>query len=80
METSNNSHQSRPPAPRFESDLLTRKEAAVYLGIAEQTLAIWHCTKRYDLPCAKIGRLVRYKLLRLRHSLYYSVLKAMPNS
>ena len=61
METSNNSHQSRPPAPRFESDLLTRKEAAAYLGIAEQTLAIWHCTKRYDLPCAKIGRLVRYR-------------------
>lgn len=61
METSNKHHQSKSAAPRYESELLSRKEAAVYLGIAEQTLAIWHCTGRYDLPCAKIGRLVRYR-------------------
>lgn len=63
MDTPNNNNPSKQqsPAPRFESELLSRKEAAAYLGIAEQTLAIWHCTKRYDLPCAKIGRLVRYK-------------------
>jgi len=78
METSKNQQQSQPAGPRFESELLSRKEAAVYLGIAEQTLAIWHCTKRYDLPCAKIGRLVRYRLCRNRSSLYYSVLKTMP--
>lgn len=41
--------------------LLTRKEAAAYLGIAEQTLAVWKCTGRYYLPCAKIGRIVRYR-------------------
>lgn len=62
MDRYNNHQQSKPAAaPRFESELLNRKEAAVYLGIAEQTLAIWHCTKRYNLPCAKIGRLVRYR-------------------
>lgn len=61
MDASKNQQQSQPAGPRFESELLSRKEAAVYLGIAEQTLAIWHCTKRYDLPCAKIGRLVRYR-------------------
>lgn len=44
---------------RFE--LLSRKEAAAYLGVAEQTLAIWKCTKRYDLPYVKIGKLVKYK-------------------
>lgn len=61
METSKNQQQSQPAGARFESELLSRKEAAAYLGIAEQTLAIWHCTQRYSLPCAKIGRLVRYK-------------------
>ena len=41
--------------------LLSRKEAAKYLGISEQTLAIWKCTKRYDLPFVKIGRLIKYR-------------------
>ncbi len=42
--------------------LLTRREAASYLGVSEQTLAIWKCTHRYNLPCVKIGRLVKYRL------------------
>ncbi len=41
--------------------LLTRKEAAAYLGIAEMTLSIWKSTGRYNLPVVKVGRLVRYK-------------------
>lgn len=45
-----------------ESHLLTRKEAAQYLGISEGTLAVWACTKRYDLQMVKIGRLVKYRL------------------
>ena len=45
-----------------ESQLLTRKEAAQYLGISEGTLAVWACTKRYDLQMVKIGRLVKYRL------------------
>ena len=45
----------------MRSELLSRKEAAAYLGVAEQTLAIWKCTKRYDLPYVKIGKLVKYK-------------------
>ncbi len=44
---------------RFE--LLTRREAAAYLGVAEQTLAVWKCTGRYSLACIKIGRLIRYR-------------------
>ena len=43
------------------SDLLTRREAAAYLGVSEQTLAIWKCTGRYNLPYIKIGRLIKYK-------------------
>lgn len=45
--------------------LLTRLEAAKYLGITEQTLAVWACTKRYDLAYVKVGRLVKYRLADL---------------
>ncbi len=41
--------------------LLTRKEAAKLLGCNEGTLATWKYNKRYDLPCIKIGKNVRYK-------------------
>ncbi|HEY9787574.1 MAG TPA: helix-turn-helix domain-containing protein [Candidatus Obscuribacterales bacterium] len=47
---------------QIQSDpLLTRREAAEYLGVTPETLAIWHCTKRYPLPIVKIGRLAKYK-------------------
>jgi excisionase family DNA binding protein len=48
-------------AASVRSELLTRREAAAYLGVSEQTLAIWKCTGRYNLPYIKIGRLVKYK-------------------
>ena len=41
--------------------LLTREQAAEYLGIAPQTLAVWATTKRYNLPFIKVGRCVRYR-------------------
>ncbi len=47
------------------SPLMTRKEAAEYLGISETTLAIWKCTGRYNLRVIKVGRLVRYRLADL---------------
>ena len=40
---------------------MTRKEAASYLGIKEQTLALWAHAHRYDLPYYKIGRHAKYK-------------------
>lgn len=43
------------------SGLMTRKEAAIYLGVAEQTLAIWKCVNRYNLPVVKIGGRVKYR-------------------
>ena len=43
------------------SELMSRKEAADYLGVKEQTLACWATNKRYALPYIKIGRLVKYK-------------------
>ena len=41
--------------------LLDRKTAARYLGIAPGTMAVWDCTKRYDLKPIKVGRAVRYR-------------------
>jgi predicted DNA-binding transcriptional regulator AlpA len=47
---------------RAQSDLLTRDQAAAFLGVKPQTLAVWLSTKRYDLPVVKIGRsIVRYR-------------------
>jgi len=42
--------------------LLSREEAAKFLGVSKGTLEVWACTKRYDLPYTKIGRLVKYWL------------------
>ena len=47
------------------SDLLTREQAADYLGIKPQTLAAWASTKRYALPYVLIGRAVRYRRAEL---------------
>jgi excisionase family DNA binding protein len=45
----------------MNTELLTRKEAAAYLGVKEHSLAVWACTKRYPLPFVRIGRLVKYR-------------------
>ena len=42
--------------------LLTRKQAADFLGVNEGTLAVWLCTKRYPLPVVKVGRLCKYRM------------------
>lgn len=44
-----------------EDTLLTPEAAANFLGIRENTLAVWRCTQRVDLPYVKVGRLVRYR-------------------
>ncbi len=44
-----------------KTELLTRREAAEYLGVLEQTLAVWACTKRYNLPVVKVGSLCKYR-------------------
>ncbi|EKO3371311.1 helix-turn-helix domain-containing protein [Vibrio fluvialis] len=38
-----------------------RKQAAVYLGLSEGTLAVWASTGRYQLPFVKVGRKVFYR-------------------
>ena len=44
-----------------EQQLLTPKQVSDFLGISEQTLAIWRCNKRYALSYVKVGRYVRYR-------------------
>jgi Helix-turn-helix domain len=45
-----------------KSPLLDRAESAAYLGLKNpNTLAVWACNKRYDLPIVKIGRKAMYK-------------------
>ena len=41
--------------------LLTPREVAELLRVAETTLATWRCTGRYELAFVKIGRCVRYR-------------------
>lgn len=46
-------------------NLLSRKEAAAYLGVDETTLAAWACNRRYKLRYIKIGRRAMYRLIDL---------------
>ncbi len=41
--------------------MMTREQAAEYIGVKPQTLAMWLSTKRYSIPVIKVGRLVRYR-------------------
>ena len=46
---------------QFVTQLWSRVEAAKYLGVAPNTLAVWACNGRYDLPMVKIGRCAKYR-------------------
>ena len=45
----------------FTNPLMSPEQVAEYLGLEIETLNVWRCTKRYNLPYTKIGRLVRYR-------------------
>ncbi len=62
------------PVAAIRRKLLTRKEAAEYLGFKTQTLAKWASDGNYDLPVVHLGGAVRYRLADLeafieRHTL-----------
>lgn len=42
--------------------LISTPAAAELLGVRAQTLEVWRCAKRYDLPYLKIGNGVRYRV------------------
>lgn len=41
--------------------LMTPRDAAVYIGVKINTLAVWRMTNRYGLPFIKLGKVVRYR-------------------
>lgn len=59
--------QAEPDVPKFLSherdpeELLDPPDAAKFLHVKEQTLAVWRCRKRYGLPFTSAGRLIRYR-------------------
>ncbi len=59
METIGVNRQERVPLKLAE--LMSRIDAAAYLGIKPQTLAVWSCNRRYGIPMIKIGRLAKYR-------------------
>ena len=54
--------QIHPQTVKAITALLTPAETARVLGVKEDTLTVWRCQKRYDLPYVKVGRHVRYKV------------------
>lgn len=50
------------PASLPASGLLNREQAAAYLSVASQTLAVWASSGRHDLPYIRVGRAVRYRI------------------
>lgn len=52
--------------------LLTRRQVAKVLGVNENTLAVWACTKRHNIPYIKVGRSVRYRLSDINNFLQES--------
>ncbi len=44
------------------ASLLSREEAATYLGVSPSTLANWACTKKFKIPYFRVGRSVRYRI------------------
>lgn len=48
-------------APQSQGEIFTNTEAAEYIGVSPKTLEVWRCTKRYNIPFIKVGRLVKYR-------------------
>ena len=55
-----------PTIDKFEliipPELVKPKKTADLLGVTEDTLAIWRCTQRYDLPYVRVGKSIMYDL------------------
>lgn len=49
------------PETRNNDPLLDPQQAASYLGLAVQTLAVWRTTRRYPLAFVKVGSRVYYR-------------------
>jgi excisionase family DNA binding protein len=53
--------QRRIAMPIESQELLSRAEAAAYLGVSKMTLEDWACSGRVNLPFIKIGGRAKYR-------------------
>lgn len=44
-----------------KAGLMNNTEAAEYLGVAPNTLNVWRCNERYNIPFVKVGSRVKYR-------------------
>ena len=44
-----------------KTKLLTPEEVSQIIGITPESLSVWRCTARYQIPYIKIGSRVRYR-------------------
>jgi excisionase family DNA binding protein len=56
-----NKMQNEKQITMTESAVMSRTNAAQYLGVTPKTLAVWASTGRYALPMIKVGRLAKYR-------------------
>lgn len=66
--------------PHHNSDLRDPVAASELLGVTRGTLAGWRCTKRYDLPFVKIGRVIRYRESDLQNFLEQHTVRQAPGA
>ncbi|BBL59333.1 hypothetical protein MKFW12EY_29460 [Methylomonas koyamae] len=48
-------------ATTSNDEIFNNTAAAEYIGVTPRTLEVWRCTKRYQIPFIKVGRLVKYR-------------------
>ena len=57
--------------------LLTPDQAAEFLGVRPQTLAVWRINRRYPLPFIKVGVRVKYRVEDLERFLNENTIGAV---
>ena len=60
------------------SGLMSREQAAQYLGLKVQTLAAWATGNRYGLPYIRVGRRIMYRQTDLDGFLARRTVNATP--
>ncbi len=69
----------------IQHDRLYPEQAAEYLGVKKSTLAVWRCSKRFNIPYYKIGSKIFYKEADLKNFIEsrrvtFNVTPALPDN